>query len=314
MSLRIGVIGVGRWGRNHVRIYSGLDCELVGIADVNPKAKKLADKLGIRYFGDYRDLLPFVDAVSVVVPTNLHYDVVKGCLKAGKHVLIEKPLTLKYSETMKLINMAKRKKLVLMVGYLFRFNAAVLELKKQIKNVGNIHYITARYIHSNKPPRKDSGVIFNFTTHLVDILSFIIEKKPKSVFCKKVNYLSKSREDCALIILDYGDFLVNLEVTWFHPLKKRDMWIIASKENIYVDFLEQMLTLHPIRAEGGKVVGERETNVEIHKNEPLKEELKSFCENVENGRVDCTEGEEIITKICDKCLESAELGVKIKLM
>ncbi len=313
MPLKVGVIGAGRWGENHVRIYSDIPCELVGIADIDPKSKRLADDFGIKHFKDYRQLLKHVDAVSVVVPTNLHYRIVKECLEAGKHVMIEKPMTLDSREANELIGIAKNNGLVLMVGYLFRFNASVIELKKRLGSIGDINYITARYVHSHKPPRKDCGVIFNFATHLIDILNFVLEKNPKSVFCKKINCLSKEREDCAVIVLDYGAFVASLEVTWFHPQKKRDMWIIGSDEKIYADFLEQMIVRYPIRVGKDKVSGEKEMNVEIHKNEPLREELKSFCKRAENGESDGAEGEETITRICELCLESAKTGREIKI-
>ena len=240
---KIGLIGAGKWGINHARVYSDLAkqglCKFVGIADVNPATKEEADKLGVKFFADYKDLLKEVDAVSVVVPTNLHYKVVKDCLNAGSHVLVEKPITSTSKEAKELIELAKKKKLVLMVGYLFRFNNAVKELKHLVKNMGQIQYITGRYVHSNKPPRRDSGVILNFGVHLIDILDYILEKKPKRIYCKKKNFLSKEREDVAFINLDYGDFIANLEVSWFHPEKARDLWIIAEKEKVYADLLGQ---------------------------------------------------------------------------
>src|SRR3989338_129917 len=244
--VKIGVVGAGKWGINHLRIFSELDCELVGLADSDNEKREIANKYKIKFFTNYKELLPLVDAVSVVVPTNLHFGVVKECLLAGKHVLVEKPITLNSNEAKKLIELAKNKNLILAVGYLFRFNAAVLALKGELKKIGDIQYITARYIHSNKPPRKDCGVVFNFAIHLIDILNFILDEKPKRVFCKKLNYLSEEREDCAFIILDYGKFIANMEVSWFHPLKKRDMWIIGSKEKVYIDLFEQIIKKYPI--------------------------------------------------------------------
>jgi len=310
MNLKIGVIGAGKWGQNHIRIFSELG-RLTGIADVNPETKALADEQGVIFETDYKKLLPLVDAVSVVVPTNLHYEVVRNCLLAGKHVFVEKPMTLKSDGVRELMKIAKDKNLILMGGYLFRFNAAVLELKRQIKNIGEIQYITARYTHSNKPPRRDSGVIFNFAIHLIDILDFLLERKPKSIFCKKLNYLSQEREDCAFIILDYGDFVANLEISWFHPLKKRDMWIIGSEEKIYADFFEQMIARYPIKIDMEKTVAGKKIEVEVHKNEPLKAEIENFCMKIEknmNGiTVDVSEERRLI-ELCEKCLESADTG------
>ncbi|MFH1789405.1 MAG: Gfo/Idh/MocA family oxidoreductase [Candidatus Altiarchaeota archaeon] len=312
MTVKVGVIGAGRWGRNHLRVYSQLGCELVGLADVNPDLKKLADDYGIKFFTDYKKLLREVDAVSVVVPTNLHYDVVTDCIKAGKHVMVEKPITTDSEETQELVSLAEDKDVVLMAGYLFRFNAASIRLRELMKGAGDVHYITARYVHSSKPPRKDSGVVFNFAVHLIDILSFILEKPPVSVFCKNVHYLSDEREDSALIILDYGDIVANLEVGWFHPLKKRDMWVICSKEKIYVDFLEQMIVRHPINISYDGVSAEKEVIEEFPKNEPLKAELEYFIYCVREGRKPDVDSEAYMTtKICELCLKSAKIGAEI---
>ncbi len=313
MPLKVGVIGAGRWGKNHVRVYNELDCELVGISDIDPKARKLAKDFGIRYFDEYTKMLPLVDAVSVVVPTNLHYRVVRECLDAGKHVLVEKPMTLSSSETAELIEIAGKKGLTLMGGYLFRFNSAVRELRNHIADAGKINYITARYVHSDKPPRKDCGVILNFATHLIDILSFVLGKEPRSVFCKKINRLSKEREDCAIIILDYGDFVANLEVTWFHPLKKRDMWVIGTREKIYADFLEQMLIRYPISVRDYNVLGGKEIHVEVRKNEPLKDEIAAFCRSAGKGVTNGNGSDYSIAVICEKCMESAEKGREVGL-
>jgi len=310
MSIKVGVIGAGKWGQNHVRIFSEAG-RLYGISDAEPETRQLAEKHGVAFETDYKRLLPFVDAVSVAVPTDRHFSVVKDCLLAGKHVLVEKPMTTSSSQAEELIKIAKERNLVLAGGYLFRFNSAVMELKKRLKGIGDIHYITGRYIHSNKPPRKDSGVIFNFAIHLIDILDFVLERRPKKVFCRKLNYLSREREDCAFIILDYGDFMANLEVSWFHPIKKRDMWIIGSEEKIYADLFEQILVRYPLSIGLEKTFAEKEISVDVHKNEPLKAELDDFCRRIEdniNG-ADIDMGEEQATiKICEKCIESSNSG------
>ena len=317
---KIGLIGAGKWGINHARVYSDLGkqglCKFVGIADVNPAAKEEADKLGVKFYSDYNQLLKEVDAVSVVVPTNLHYKVVKDCLNAGKHVLVEKPITSHSKEAKELIELAKKKNLVLMVGYLFRFNNAVVALKDLVKEVGQIQYITGRYVHSNKPPRRDSGVILNFAVHLIDILDYLLEKKPKRIYCKKKNFLSKEREDVAFITLDYGDFIANLEVSWFHPQKARDLWIIGDKIKMYADLLEQTVIRYPIEVNYESVNEGDEEFIKVENNEPLEDELKYFCraisdKDLQKKHKDSAEKEYLFTKICEICLKSAELDQEL---
>ena len=92
--LRIGVIGTGRWGVNHLRVFSEVPCELVGLADVDEEKKQLAEQYGIEFRRDFRELLPLVDALTVATPASTHFEVAADCLRAGKHVLVEKPLAL----------------------------------------------------------------------------------------------------------------------------------------------------------------------------------------------------------------------------
>ncbi len=203
-----------------------------------------------------------------------------------------------------------------MVGYLFRFNNAVNELKHIIKDIGKIQYITGRYVHSNKPPRRDSGVILNFAVHLIDILDYLLEQQPKRIYCKKKNFLSKEREDVAFINLDYGDFIANLEVSWFHPEKARDLWIIGEKVKVYADLLEQIIRLYPIQVKQDEVIEHDEEFVQVQKNEPLFDELKYFCECISDtekckAQIGGAEKEYLFTKICEICLKSAELDQEL---
>jgi len=311
---KIGVIGTGKWGVNHVRLYKELDCKLIGIADSNPEVKKLADEYNIQFFTNYSDLLPLVDAVSIVTPTDTHYKIIKDCLNAGKNVYAEKPITLKHKQALELIELAKKNNLILNVGYLYRFNSVVRELKKHIKDAGDLHYINARYIHSTKPPRKDSGAIFNLGIHLIDILNFVLDKKPIKVYAKKHNYINKDAEECASLLLDYGSFYANFELSSLHPEKKRDMWIFGSKNKIYVDLFEQILKIYPLEINNGDLKRGPEVNVEIRKNEPLKDSLNNFLHSIK-GNIFYNFGEEEVftTKLCELGLKSAELGKEIDL-
>lgn len=306
--IRIGLIGCGRWGTNHAKVLSKIkDCKFVGIADILLQTESVAKQFGADFFNDYVDMLPFVDAVSIVTPTNTHYKIVKACLQAKKHVIVEKPITTKFKEAEELVNIAKQNKVILAVGYLFRFNNSVIKLKELLKNSGKINYITARYIHSTNPPRKDSGVVFNFGSHLIDILNFILDKEPEKIFCKKVNSLSE-REDFAEIILDYGKFVASLEVSWLHPLKKRDIWILSERKKIYADLLEQKIESHDIQISLEKSINNGSENVPVSSNEPLTDEMKHFIECIKNKKDPINNGREgaIVTKICELALESAK--------
>ena len=313
--VKIGVIGIGKWGKNHLRSLSEIDCDLVGISDVDIKKKKLAEERGIEFFEDYTKLLEKVDAVTVATPTDLHYEVVTDCLNAGKHVLVEKPIATTSKQSKKLTDLANSKNLILSVGYLFRFNNSIKRVRELVKEIGEIQYITCRYIHSTKPPRRDSGAILNLGIHPMDILNFITDKRPVKVFAKKKNLLSEQFEDSAVIMFDYGNFFATIEVSCTHPEKKRDMWIISEKEKIYVDYFNQKIVRYPLTVTYEKVEREESFEESISINEPLKDELTYFVKLVkEKGKKEILDEENIgkeeyyTTRACELSMKSAETG------
>ena len=302
------MIGAGGWGRNHLRAFSEVPCNLVGFADSDEAKGELTKVYHIEYKRDYRELLPLVDAVSIATPAKTHFQVAMDCLKAGKHILVEKPLAIKSRDGERLVALAEEKGVVLAVGYLFRFNPAVLKLKEELKGTRSIHYMTLRYVHSDRPPRRESGAIFEYASHLFDILNFVLGEMPQRVFCKAIHYLSERQENGALVLLDYADFVASLEVGWFHPLKKRDAWIMASPQALYVDFLQQTLRRYPIEISFDDVVKGETIDVEMDRNEPLKEELSHFIECIESGGKPINDGEAgcLATRLCELALESAK--------
>jgi UDP-N-acetylglucosamine 3-dehydrogenase len=318
--VKIGVIGVGKWGKNHLRVLNEIDCELIGISDADFSKKELSEKSNIKFFSNYPDLLKEVDCVTVAAPTDLHFKIVKKCLESGKHVLVEKPIADTSEKAKQLVELADKNDLILSVGYIYRFNNSIIRLKEIISEIGKIQYITCRYIHSTKPPRTDSGAIINLSIHPIDILNFITNTKPVKVFAKKSNILSKTLEDSAVITLDYNDFFATIEVSCTHPEKKRDMWIIAENEKLYVDYFNQKITRYPIKVSYEKVERRDSFEENIISNEPLKDELKYFIEVVKTNKKkkmsniqNIGREEYYTTRICELSVESAETGQEKKI-
>jgi UDP-N-acetylglucosamine 3-dehydrogenase len=109
--VKVGVIGTGYWGRHHLRIFSKLKCELVGIADVDPRRIDLAKEYHTGFYTDYKKLLKKVDAVSIVTPPSIHYKIAKKAISSGKHVLLEKPFVFKVKEARILAALAKSQRI-----------------------------------------------------------------------------------------------------------------------------------------------------------------------------------------------------------
>ncbi|MDD1777556.1 MAG: Gfo/Idh/MocA family oxidoreductase [Candidatus Helarchaeota archaeon] len=290
--VNIAVIGIGEWGKNHVRVVKEIkDFNLSCICDVNDKnLEKMKEIHKIKTITDYREILENDDikAVTICTPSDTHYKIAKQALEAQKHVLVEKPITLNSNEAKELIEIAKENQLVLMVGHIFRYNNALNYLREKIKSkeLGKIYYLTSNRF-GLRVPRKDSGVIFNYAVHDIDILDFLLEKQyPLEVSVMGSNFFNEGLEDVAFISLLYDDGVVGqISVSWLPPKKTRDVSVIAEKKSIYINTLTQEVSIFDtgivpkysdlgtfswITKEGD------ELRPRIENQEPLKEELRDF--------------------------------------
>lgn len=171
--LRCAVVGCGYLGRFHAQKYAGLArCELVGIADPSQEARaRLASELGVAAHADYRELLGRVDAVSIATPTALHHPVARDFLRAGSHVLVEKPIAATADEARELIDIARAAGRVLQVGHLERFNPVVVSAAGLLEN--------PRFVESNrlapfKPRGTDVSVVLDLMIHDIDLIEHIV--------------------------------------------------------------------------------------------------------------------------------------------
>ena len=169
--IKIGVIGIGNMGQHHTRVLSLLkDVELVGIADLNvERGLDLASKYRIKFFEDYHDLLPLVDAVCIAVPTKLHYQVGLECMAAGVHTMIEKPIAASIAEAEALVNAAADHNVILQVGHIERFNPAFQELSKVLKTE-QLLAIEAHRMSPYSQRANDVSVVLDLMIHDIDLL------------------------------------------------------------------------------------------------------------------------------------------------
>ena len=169
--LRMGVIGVGNMGRHHVRILNLLkDIELIGVSDVDlVKGIEIASQYQTHFYESYENMLPAVDAVCIAVPTKLHHEVGSRCLKAGVHILIEKPIAADLAEAESLVNLAAETGCILQVGHIERFNPAFRELSKVIKTE-NILALEARRLSPYSDRANDVSVVLDLMIHDIDLL------------------------------------------------------------------------------------------------------------------------------------------------
>jgi len=169
--IRVGVIGVGRQGERHSRVYSNLaGVQFVGVSDLSAdRGRAVADRYGVEYCRDYADLLERVDAVSVATPTTTHLEVVAECLRRQVHVLVEKPLAGDLEQAHQIVHLARQASVVLQVGHIERFNPAFLELQSVLADLPVIA-LNAQRLSPFDTSNTDTDVVLDLMIHDIDLV------------------------------------------------------------------------------------------------------------------------------------------------
>ncbi|MCB1069035.1 MAG: Gfo/Idh/MocA family oxidoreductase [Verrucomicrobia bacterium] len=239
--LNIAVIGLGRWGPNHVRNFSNLSgSQVVAAADIEAKNRdRIQANFGVETVDDYRKILdrPEVDAVVVCTPTATHFEIVKAALEAGKHVLCEKPLTHKADDAWELVRLAADKKRQLMTGHIFLFNPGIEYLEKAVQEglAGPLYYINA--IRTNLGPfRSDVNAAWDLASHDLYIFNHLLKMRPSWVAATGGSYLRNPVEDIVFLTLQYPNGVMgHIHVSWLDPKKVRALTVVGENKMITWD-------------------------------------------------------------------------------
>jgi UDP-N-acetylglucosamine 3-dehydrogenase len=275
-KLAVAVVGTGFWGRNHARVYSELkSTELVAICDVSgERAKAVADQFGIQAYTNSSRMLKNedVEAVSVCTwSTKLSKEALKA-LKAGKHVLVEKPMATYTKQAEKLVQVAEENGLHLTVGFLMRFIPGVQHIREAAKNkrIGELVCATAKRV-SQWPERiGDVGVVKDTAIHDIDIMRYIFDEDPIGVYAKTGSMRHTKFEDYAQIMLTYKNGKsAFIESNWLTPYKTRSLTVTGSEAIMRLDYMKQELWIED----------SKENFQPRHPwQEPLKCELQHFAD------------------------------------
>ncbi|OGS44331.1 MAG: UDP-N-acetyl-D-glucosamine dehydrogenase [Elusimicrobia bacterium RIFOXYD2_FULL_34_15] len=304
--MKIGVIGVGSLGQHHARIYSQIQgVEFFGVCDADEKqSRKIAKNLGTQSFTDYKELIGKVDAVSIVVPTPLHYTVAKDFLSEGIHCLVEKPITDNVSHAEELLKIANEKNLVLQIGHIERFNTAVIEAQKYIKEP---KFIEAQRLGPYNPRSAHIGVVMDLMIHDIDIILTLVNSKIVQMDVIGAKVLSKN-EDIANVRLKFENGCVaNISASRVSIDKFRKIRIFQDDTYISLDYADQKLKIYKKKSE---VVTSMSDIViikpKLKTEEPLKKELEHFVNCVKTGKTPLVTGEhgrdalEVVIEILEK--------------
>lgn len=283
--MRVLQVGVGRWGRNHVRSWRRLGVELV-LCDSDPSA---GAELGAPIHSDPRELLDEVDAVDVVTPASSHESIVREALEHGRDVFVEKPLTPEPVQAFELARVARERGAILQVGHVFRFapEAQALAGALQAGRIGQPRYLSGHFT-GLKRPRGDGGAAISDAIHWVDLVSWILGRQPLAVSAVLRDYFRRGMDDVALLNLDYGEEFAHVEASYFPPEPRRDLMVIGSDGAMACDFLAERdrvrLFGHSHSQDDAGLWQVIQGDVEVlpvADGEPLLEELRAFVQACE---------------------------------
>lgn len=282
-KVKLGLVGTGHMGQYHVNVATGLDeYDVSGIFDADQKrAKEIAEKFSIKQFSTYEDMLKEVDAVTIAVPTILHYEIAKQALSARKHVLVEKPITTTIEQAEEIVAIAKKNNLILQVGHIERFNGAVLELGKVVDNP---YLIESRRLSPINKRISDVGVVLDLMIHDIDIILNLVGKPVKSVHGRGTSVYSQ-HEDIAVATIHFeGGCVGNVVASRATQAKIRRLNISQENSFIQLDFATQDIQIERQASSAYLMTREelkykQESFIEhiaVHRDNPLKQEHQHF--------------------------------------
>lgn len=294
---RLALVGVGRWGKNYLNTIRNLSfCEL---PDSLIKTK------------DYKDLISAdnIDGVIIATPASTHFQIAKEFLENGFNVLIEKPLVTNYKDALALFEIAKRNKNVVMVGHVYLYNPAFVEVKKMVQNIGNIKYISSEGMNYG-PIRSDVSALWDWAPHDISMLIDLLGNLPEEVSGYGESVLrpnTKFYDICSLKLKFSKNIFAFINVSWLSPLKKRNMIIVGNKSTIvFDDTLEKKISVIDN-------VSKKKEFPFFSKKSPLSEEISSFVGLIRNNKKTNKSDLKMglaVTEIIEACEMSIGLGGK----
>jgi predicted dehydrogenase len=329
-QLGVAILGCGYWGINYVRVFSELaEARVVTVCDERPeRLKEVARRFPGTHLTTDADAairMDGVDAVVVCTNATTHHDVTGRCLAAGKHVLVEKPLTTLSTDADELIELADAQSCVLMVGHTFIYNGAIRKVKEFIEQGDDRIY----YLYSCRtnlgPIRKDVNALWDLAPHDIAIFNFLLDSRPEWVSAVGAKVLRNCREDVGFISLGYPDGVVgHVHVSWADPHKAREVVVVGSDRRIVFDDMNGVEQVR-IFEKGVRVVetepltyGEYHFHIRdgdilsprIEVGEPLKNQCRHFLECVTRGVKPVTggrEGQDVV-----RVLEAVDRSMALK--
>jgi len=330
-AISIGVVGCGYWGPNLLRNFAENDsAELRWICDTD-EARLAA--MARRYpaaqtASDYQKLLadPQLDAVAIVTPVATHFQIAQQALLAGKHVLVEKPLTATATEAEKLIDLARRNARTLMVDHTFVYTGAVRKMKEVVQSgeLGELLYFDSVRINLGLFQR-DINVVWDLAPHDLSIMDYLIERQPDGLSAIGSCHIEKGIENIAYLIMHFpDDFIAHFHFNWLAPVKIRHTLIAGSRKMILYDDIEptEKVRVYDKGVSTNRTAPDREADYQtlvsyrtgdvwapkLDTTEALRHVVAEFLDSIRTARQPLTDGAAGLRVV--RLLEAAQQSIK----
>ncbi|MEJ6951179.1 Gfo/Idh/MocA family oxidoreductase [Natronospora cellulosivora (SeqCode)] len=296
---RIGIIGVGSMGKNHVRAYSALKdiCELVGIYDVDySHAKKIANSFGVKAFESMDKLMKEVDAVNIVTPTSTHYELAKKAIDNNLHLLIEKPITSEVEDAEEIIKEAKKRELVLQVGHIERFNPAIRALPDILEGE-EIISIDAKRLGPYNGRINDTDVIQDLMIHDIDIINSIIKDDLGDISAVGSKRYSDYIDHALAVLTMDNDIIVNIEASRATYKRVRTLTITTLSSYIELDYIQRKIVIntgHLLPEGKGYHLNQAIEELYDSQEDALESQLSHFIDCIENKQKPLIDGRDAL--------------------
>lgn len=308
-TIRVAVVGFGYWGPNLARnFYQLAGAELAYVVDQDRGALQRAQRLhGCHTTAQIDDVLAdaTVDAIVIATPARTHYALARRSLEAGKHLLVEKPLTMDVGEAEDLVAAANAAGLTLMVGHVFEYNPAVAYIKRAIDNgeLGDIYYLYSRRVNLGRV-QSDVNALWSIAPHDISIALHLLGQMPEAVRCQGASCLNGAVEDVVFLTMFFpNNVLCHVHASWLDPSKTREMTVVGSRKMIVYDDVsaEGKVRVYDKGAFRKGEVSYGDFQYKLHSGdiliprldmqEPLQVECAHFVECVRTGKRPLTDGE-----------------------
>lgn len=289
--LRVGVIGAGNMGQHHLRVYNMLsNTKLVGVVDIDEKrAESLASKFNCSAYTNVEDLIGKVDAVSIAVPSNLHASIGEFFLNHNVHCLIEKPLAISEAECLRLIKIAEKKGVILLVGHVEHFNPGLQTMANILKDASQIYAIDAKRMGFNAYRISDIDVVLDLMVHDLEIISFLHDEEVTGLSAQGIRTHTDQNIDQATSLLSFASgAIATLSASWIAAKKTRTLEVSSDIGTLCLDYSTQKLVYYkkppsPSLSSASYSCEAQLEYISVRYQEPLLLELQNFIQSIDAG-------------------------------